>query len=120
MVFTSKGKGIPDCDALEEIQTVLPKFSAERLHVAHVFLQLQPEVLAVVLYTCVDQFMEKDKVDKPVGEPGEFLVEADIVARRTASPAALLIPDRDLVAGKTIFPGKMVKAFPEENLRVLP
>ena len=113
------GAGIPCRAALEEIQTVLPKFPAERLHVTHVFPQLQPEVLAVVLHAGMDQFMEKDKIDKPVGEPGKFLVEADIVIRRAASPSALLIPDRDLVAGKAIFPDKMVKALPEKNLRVL-
>jgi hypothetical protein len=64
--------------------------------------------------------MEDDKVDQPVGKPGEFLVEADVVVSRATSPTGFLVPDGDLVAGKAVFPGKVVKAFPEEALRPCP
>ncbi|MDD5723327.1 MAG: hypothetical protein PHY29_06255 [Syntrophales bacterium] len=114
------GKGIPDCAALDEIQTVLPKFSAECRHVIHVFPQLQPEVLAVVFHAGVNQLMEEDKVDKTVGESGDFLVETDIVVCRTASPSALLIPDGNLVAGKAMFPGKTFEALPKKDFRLCP
>ena len=104
----------------EEIQTVLPEFLPKGLHIIHIFSEFHPEVPAVVLHPSVDQFMEEDKIDQSIGEPGEFLVEADIVVRRAAPPAGLLISYGNPVEGKAVFPGKSVDAFPEKGLSLCP
>ena len=108
------------CGVSEEIQTVLPEFLPKGLHIIHAFPELQPEILPVVFYPGVDQFMEEDKIDQPIGEPGEFLVEADIVVHRAAPPAGLLIAYGNPVEGKTVFPRKPVDTLPEEGLSMFP
>ena len=103
---------------LEKIQTVLTELCAKGLHFVHVFPEFQPEIPAVVLHTGMDQFVEEDKVNEPVGKSRQFFVDTDIILRRAAPPAPLLISDGDGVTGKAVFPGQTVKAFPEDILRV--
>ena len=88
---------------LPQSDAVQPELFGHGFAVGDVPIEFGPELLAVIVDSGVDKFMEDDVVGEFLGQQNEPDVEADVIFRGAASPPCLLLPDAAVVVGEAAF-----------------